>query len=85
MVQVINNETIVCPSCGEEHASQILAFPKSLQYGNQKLSLAEFYHTCPTDKIFFQTDKDICETFKLERKVKKQLDQQMNLWGVNNG
>lgn len=77
MIQTLNTEHITCPICLEEHDSQVMAFPKTLLYNNQKLSSAEFYHTCPTLKIFLQTNRDINETFKLEKQLKKQYDIQL--------
>lgn len=86
MVQVINTEVIKCESCGEEHTSQLLAFPKTLVYKNQKLLSAEFYHTCPTNKVLIQTARDVSETFKAEKKLKNQIDKQIEMmYGAQNG
>lgn len=74
MVQILANETILCPACKEEHECQLIAFPKKLEYKGQLLELAEFYHSCPNDKVLIQTDKDVIETFKLERRTKNEID-----------
>lgn len=73
MIQVVNVEHITCESCGEEHDSQVIAFPKSKKFLDKTIQLVEYYHTCPNNKIFFQTEKDINETFKLENAIKKQM------------
>lgn len=76
MIETLNTEHITCPICEQEHDSQVIAFPKTLIYKDQKLSIADYYHTCPIRKEFFQTDRDIIETWKLERVTKKQIDTQ---------
>lgn len=77
MVQNLNVERIQCPICNEEHDSQLVAFPKKVEYNGHTLMIADYYHSCPNRKEFFQTDKDINESFKLERTLKKQVDQQI--------
>lgn len=74
MVQIIGNEIITCPACNEEHESQLIAFPKKLEYRGQILNLTDFYHSCPNQRVLVPTGRDIIETFKLERKVKSQVD-----------
>ena len=84
MVQVIGVEKITCESCGQEHDSQVIAFPKTIEYRGQKLSLSDFYHSCPNNKILFQTSRDVMETFKMERHIKKEMDKQIDQYAQSN-
>ena len=80
MIQLVNTERIVCESCGQEHDSQVLAFPKTIYYKGQKLSLSDFYHSCPNNKVFYKTSRDVNETFKMERHIKKEIDKQIEMY-----
>ena len=83
MVQAVGVEKLVCESCGQEHDSQIVAFPKTIDYRGQKLSLSDFFHSCQNNRVFYQTQKDVNETFKMERHIKKEIDKQIEFYGQN--
>lgn len=73
-MQQLAIEKIRCPACGNEHDSALLAFNKIITYKDQKLTSAEFYHTCPDRKEMIVTDKDLIHTFITERQVKRNYD-----------
>lgn len=78
MINYGNVEVIDCPACNQQHESQLVAFPLTLKYREQDLHLPEYYHACPETKTFIQTSRDVIETWKAERQLKKQVDQQLD-------
>lgn len=82
MIQHLATENISCPSCGQEHPSELIGFPHRIDYNGIKIDSAEFYHSCPNNKVFIQTGKDVLETWKLERRLKLQATQQQS-WTIN--
>lgn len=88
-MQQLAVEKILCPACKQEHESALLAFNKNILYKDQKLTFAEFYHTCPERKEMIMTDQDVIHSFISEKQVKKNYDmmlqQQTNqqTWTIN--
>lgn len=75
MIQKLQSETINCPNCGEQHPSTLYGFPRHITYKATTLDSVEYYHSCPNNKVFFQTEQDVVQTFIAERAVKRNYDQ----------
>ena len=85
MIQVVNQETINCELCGEEHPSSLIAFTKTLIYKEQKIPYYEYYHSCDNRRELYQTNTDINYTFIAERMAKKNYDAYLQSIGAQDG